>query len=882
MLRRRRSLAALTASLLSSNDEAPKPDEEDDVPPLPTGLQRATMRTIPRTAVKRARKDSDEKDGSGLMRRMSSLLFRSSSSSSTGSNPPAKNGSNKEDMDASTTSSRSKSTKSSLKKKTKKSKSKPQPPKPRSPTPSDAEDDSEDDIRRPSGLGPAASLRSLSPSPSPEPEPDLSRLNPKFPYDSPGASTSAAALQSFPASDSLGGEAEAERYVTPWTRYASNANANGTPRVRAVSSPASTLLHTLLRLPEPPRPPAPVLPASIWRRCRPAYAAGTCRNVCQAVWRVVDLRSGMDDGAMEGREVGRWLMRVTHVAACVEGVVCEGWPPWSGAYEGHQTLERLAVIGGNTNSASDDCILEDTSPGNTSFLPRLTHLHAPPALAIVLLERIAGAPADTPLSTPVASESAPPSPVTKADAAPSTTPKSLSPASLALLAPDPKEKEKKGLHLPGWHRVRSHNAEVEAMAGEFLNLEQQREERRLSMVEGGEGQQGRAVTPASIPAMTTTTIITSSPTKSTPPRRIPRKPPPKYEDAALVEMATVVTPTRARAVFLHAPAAPVARVVSGPERKRSAVGVGSPHPLRVLRIAVLQAVKLGHSNGSGSRTDVAVPSAAPSADGLALHLVFGSRVDRRTLEKVLRTLGSGLAEVPVVPPLPPIEKSFQVKTPPSSWPGRGRTDPREEQEAEKSGPSVGIEVLEVRSAVRVAELRKIMSTVLPRYPTLRKLLLSRPPRPISVPGSQPPSPRSPSFFFPSPPATPGFLTSSSRPSSVISRAPPSVKIPHSPSPSPSPPASPQSTLAVPPGLAGGRNPAYLSSPVIAPPPKPAEDDGWTWDLRFEGEGESDDDDDEGTGVLSSSDAALVGAWRRHCAELECVRMVSGAWWMREE
>lgn len=39
--------------------------------------------------------------------------------------------------------------------------------------------------------------------------------------------------------------------------------------------------------------------------------------------------------------------------------------------------------------------------------------------------------------------------------------------------------------------------------------------------------------------------------------------------------------------------------------------------------------------------------------------------------------------------------------------------------------------------------------------------------------------------------------------------------------------------------------------------------------------------DAGGGGLSREDAAHVAAWRRRCAGLECVRMVSGAWWLRD-
>ncbi|KAJ6471213.1 hypothetical protein DFH09DRAFT_1110628 [Mycena vulgaris] len=69
----------------------------------------------------------------------------------------------------------------------------------------------------------------------------------------------------------------------------------------------------------------------------------------------------------------------------------------------------------------------------------------------------------------------------------------------------------------------------------------------------------------------------------------------------------------------------------------------------------------------------------------------------------------------------------------------------------------GLALPEERSTVRAAELYKVMHAVLPRFPALHTLLLTRPPTLYPPRPAEPPSPRSPSLFFLSPPATPGFL-----------------------------------------------------------------------------------------------------------------------------
>ncbi|KAJ7154785.1 hypothetical protein C8R46DRAFT_1356784 [Mycena filopes] len=375
------------------------------------------------------------------------------------------------------------------------------------------------------------------------------------------------------------------------------------------------------------------------------------------------------------------------------------------------------------------------------------------------------------------------------------------------------------------------------------------------------------------------------------------------------------------------------------------------HPLCVLRIAIPRPLYEGAAGVGGGRVGRAVAGvlgrgvgAGESENGggkgkrpgLAVHLLFGPRVERRTLEKVLRTLGSGIEEgLPTVEVVSSSSSSATTsppkgKTPPSAWSvARGRGGRPQEEEAErgeKAGKEkvagLGVALLEVRSPVRVAELYKIVGTVLPRYPALRALLLTRPPSAHSTPPSVPPSPTP--TFFPSPPSTPGISSSPTPswrgPPSPSLRPPPSpsarsLHVPPSPTlPPPSPslsmripgppshrsaPSSPTSrTTLAPPPLR-----SFSTSSATAAPPAP-ESWGWEWDgwndagdvLRLPPRGTAtaspradvDVDDDEsvldgggdetGGAGLSREDAAHVAAWRRRCAGLQCVRMVSGSWW----
>ncbi|KAJ7193032.1 hypothetical protein GGX14DRAFT_577548 [Mycena pura] len=159
-----------------------------------------------------------------------------------------------------------------------------------------SDDDTDDDIRCPAGLGRAASIRDDG-----ENDDDDS--------------------------------AAAARAVRPWERArhgSGGVNGDGAPRARAVSLPASTLLHTLLGL---PAPAVAACPPWVWRavmaRLAPADAARAARvsrALCEAararLYAVVDLRFG---------RAQRDALRAPHLAALVEGLVCAGWPPRVGA-----------------------------------------------------------------------------------------------------------------------------------------------------------------------------------------------------------------------------------------------------------------------------------------------------------------------------------------------------------------------------------------------------------------------------------------------------------------------------------------------------------------------------------------------------------------------
>nr|GAT59810.1 predicted protein [Mycena chlorophos] len=949
MLRRQRSLAALI--------QPPPEPEEEDYPPPPTGLSRATLRikTLPtpystpgKSVLVNA--ETTTSPGAGLIHRVSSLFRNTSSSAKLGS--PS---SERYKAAASTPDVRSPSFGSRLVKKAstrRSSSARAQPPKqrelpdvpppppkkpaakslksrksttslystfgfiggggksnasttkttpvslanskplpgPSSPTNTTGDED-EDDIRPPSGLGEASSMHSNSSG-------DVFNATPH--------------ATAFPSStnsdDDVGDEEDEEDIRRPsgLGRAASihslqpeNEEPEPAPkppdnysRSRTRSSPASTLahLHTMLGLAPPMPAPsriASTLPPAVWQAiashlpladaaCCALVNQTLCKGARERLYRVLDLRTRRRTRIVES-------VRAPHLLPLVQGVICSGWPgpefepiaqlqlpalrsltiftppisrtPKATLIEypslvaflrDHPLLERLAIIG---DPASDEHIVAsaDPVPTGSAFLPNLTHLHAPPTIACVLLEKLATVAANTGSIT-VAEPSNPSSPVTPSK-------KVLSAEALALLTPDsptpsPKVKTSRSFRVPR-KPVPQFDADVDQDAAPAAELK-----RAISVNMG----LGRAT---SVSARTV--IVQASPSSS------------------------------ASSITCH------------------------PHPLRVLRIAMpkpLYETASGVGTVGGARIGRAIAGLLTKSgrkDELALHLMLGPRVDKRTMEKVLRTVGAGV---------------------------------NEGLDAAKIKQSGNLALMEVRSSVRSHELYKTITTVLPRYPMLRTLLLTRPARRNNGMGSNPPSPLTPTFFFPSPPATPGFRSSSPATPGFSIQPPPSpsfaaaqsLPLPPSPSIYASAPSTP-TTLAPAPSLYTRRSSIQLLPPGLMPPPPPSpsgstfsrrtatgssprermpwqwEWDGWRdagdvltdagldTDERWEDEHtrlhldvpvpvdvdyyDSDtvsfeDPDPDPSGVMSREDALRVHVWRRHCRALERVRMVSGAWWVRDE
>ncbi|KAJ7070629.1 hypothetical protein C8F01DRAFT_1226004 [Mycena amicta] len=936
MLRRQRSFAALFQA---------KPEDEEEYPPPPTGLTRAVFRAKTASSLEKSVIVSTSSSG-GLIHRVSSLFRNTSASFKAGSpssarykaaastpdvrsspgkllkrpsvrrtnttdkgrdrsmtppeqqqtpNKPVKSvKSAKSAKSATSTSSKAGFTKSNASPASL-GRNKPLPHR-NSSISTNGEDD-EGDIRRPSGLGRPSSMRSTSGDEdalSSDAMLSTSRADattPKpremaFPRSSDSHSTSDDEEEDIRQPSGLG-RAASMRSLSQENLY----DVPGMPpdhhsRPRTRSSPASTLmhLHTMLGLAPPLPPPtriAATIAPSIWRAVMghlsladTSHCALVSHAMCEGargrLYGVVDLRRrrGTEDGT---RRRLADTMRFPHLATLVQGAICSGWPgsgfdtiaehqfpslrsltifspppPQIPTTEneparsldftsllaflcGHPTLERLAIIG---DAASDEQVLESieiTNSSNGSFLPKLTHLHAPPAIACVLLERAAVAPAPV-LEAPT-SPTTPDSPGKKA----------LSAEALALLAPDsPKLKHSRSIRE----------------------------------------------------------------------KKIPRKPVPKHSleegdhertGSANLGLARA-TSVSARAV--HLPVSP-SKTPSPP-----------PHPLRVLRIAMPRPLYETSSSGAGTvgsgRIGRAIGSLLSTTKReLALHMILGPRVDKRTLEKVLRTIGAGVREG---------LDAAGVKVPGT------------------------IALLEVRSTVRVADLYKTVTTIIPRYPTLRTLLLTRPTRSnnAGASSSNPPSPVSPTFYFPSPPATPGFpptalsisLHPPPSPSFAAAQALPSsphtlLPIPPSPTASSvyaSAPSTPTSLAPATPTYR--RTSVALLPPGLLPPPSPsgstfsrrtATQSSWTWewdgwrdagdvltdagldhwddererlyledadpygyDAESMASGDLSIEDPDVTDVISWEDAARVTAWRRHCRLLERVRMVSGAWWIKDE
>ncbi|KAF7303040.1 hypothetical protein MKEN_01267300 [Mycena kentingensis (nom. inval.)] len=931
-MQRQHSLAALAQPL-------PPVDDEEDYPPPPPGLVRATLRirpvvgspTYPLSAV-----DSPSKDG--LIHRVSSLFRNSSTSSSKLGSPSStryKAATSTPDVRASggakllkrpsarpAPTSRStfekdhpfpipetpkkqhtkslksiKSTKSSVSstfgfgtrsttaKTTPASLKRERPLPGHTSTPSSGTESSEEEIRRPSGLGEASSMRSFVDEgffegDGPRPRPDVDEFG--------STATPTAAQFSYTRSSDSHTTEEEDEIRRPsglgsrssfYSAVAEEETANPSPtpstpegysRQRTRSSPASTFahLHNMLGLAPPvPRPSlvARSIPAPVWRvvtshlsLADAARCARVNRPFCdgtrERLYAVVDLRK------LRPRLLD--ALRLPHIAALVQAVVVSGWSgpiselrtlpsvksvtvfparttspvdfqPLVRFLRAHHSIVRLAIVGDTPNDEG----LEKFIRGNSPFLPNLTHLHASPAIACLLLERLATAPTPVPTPTPT-----PTSEQLSVFATPglaeSRFSRILSNEALSLLAPDAPPKPRRS--------VRENRIPRKPVPSHFFDVSSE---------------------PITPPDDTV-----------------------QLKRAVSVNLGLVPAP---RAVFMTAPNILEQHSIINP--------VLTPHPLRVLRIAMPRPLYDGAGTVGGGRIGKAIASVLMRGDAkkeLALHVMIGPRVDKRTMEKMLRTIGTGVSE-------------GLAKNPSS------------------------VALLEVRSKVRMLDLYKTMSTVLPRYPTLRTLLLTRPGRQQELIPSNPPSPISPTLYFPSPPATPGFPPPGHflpPPSPALSIHPPPspvfgaqyIPLPPSPAQSPSPTKSSSPTSTLTPPITDRRASIALLPPGLLIPPSPShstfsrrsasqqppawawEWDGWgdagdvlatDWDDELELDHErlpdvepepyspfidgSFADEDGDADVLSREDALRVGAWRRHCTALERVRMVSGAWWFKD-
>ncbi|KAJ7202300.1 hypothetical protein GGX14DRAFT_570807 [Mycena pura] len=127
--------------------------------------------------------------------------------------------------------------------------------------------------------------------------------------------------------------------------------------------------------------------------------------------------------------------------------------PPSSLPRAHSTLERLAVLGGGagdcgygdsgTPDSAGVATPDPAPPQSAPFFPRLTYLHAPPALACAVLKRIAAAP------TPEASKEKGPSPAALA----LSRPRAVVLAHNAFAHRQPEDRERVGGALPHPLRV---------------------------------------------------------------------------------------------------------------------------------------------------------------------------------------------------------------------------------------------------------------------------------------------------------------------------------------------------------------------------------------------------------------------------------------------
>ncbi|KAJ6589562.1 hypothetical protein B0H19DRAFT_1058565 [Mycena capillaripes] len=483
---------------------------------------------------------------------------------------------------------------------------------------------------------------------------------------------------------------------------------------------------------------------------------------------------------------------------------------------------------------------------------------------VCLLDRIARAPFAAPSYHPSSTTSTlATSTVTSSSPSPSPGTgqgKQLSAASLALLAPDPK----RGVRLPGWQRDRGrgqHNTDTEASHATATQALEEKEKQ--------------------------------------PEERMPRKALPLFEDENNLGADGEVDVE---------------------------VGVEKVELRRVLRLAMPRPLYEGAAAGGG-RVGRAVGAVLARGAGATSATSKGRCFWRQARgqgvagagPRSVKDAGSGLAEVVVAEVSAacadgsPSAKGKREKAPPSAWSARGRSGRNDAQGTEKDagiGKAVrGVALLEVRSPVRVAELYKIVAAVLPRYPALRTLLLTRPQglQLATTSLSVPPSPHSPSFFFPSPPSTPSWHAP---PSPSLSLRVPRSALHASPSPSQRAPPSPSLRAPPSPSFHAPPSPSQMSLSLRAALPLPCDAWAWEWDgwgdagdvltalhapchfatsqsydLRHSREKRLPEllsplgNDDEsvldggfgadGGGGLSREDAAHVAAWRRRCAGLEC-------------
>ncbi|KAJ6603104.1 hypothetical protein B0H10DRAFT_646457 [Mycena sp. CBHHK59/15] len=395
----------------------------------------------------------------------------------------------------------------------------------------------------------------------------------------------------------------------------------------------------------------------------------------------------------------------------------------------HPALERLAVLGEDTPSPS---FMRDTRSGSaqsysapaspysfhsadnsgtavktdthgaeidseSTFLPNLTQLHAPPLLAVEILERLPTSPSSSSISAP-----------STIDVAPISKP--LSPAALAFLSVDPPHALT--LQPSALKRSASHKSSSS------------------SSLPHAEGQHVHALSPAAL-------ALLSPDAPSTSKRILSANPPALPTLSAKRERSASIKRSRSASVSASHTSKKGVETTKEFQKQHpnSAEVQRHPHPLHTLRISIarplyeggvgggrvgaaLMRVMATHTsptsdamattmsakegvNARGGKTvkgTIAFPERKESKqqrDGLHLHLLFGPRVDRRTVEKVLASVGGALAS----------SASLVSKAGGSGLKGRGREGRERSGNSGKEGcEGQGLALLEVRSAVRTGEV----------------------------------------------------------------------------------------------------------------------------------------------------------------------------------